>query len=223
MSSKTHRRDFYGWRVVSAAFVLAVFGLGMGFHGPPIYLHAVREARGWSLALVSTAVTVHFLIGAVVAANLPALYRRFGISTMTKVGAISLGVGVLGWVVAIAPRQLFAVTLLNGAGWVTMGIAAINTIVSPCFVRGRPAALALACNSANIGGVIFARLWVTAIALLGFHRHRHGDHDVGARRSGVLARARADGLGAGGRYSRRDCDFDHVAVSQTAAQQAALA
>jgi hypothetical protein len=81
---------FYGWRVVGATFVLAVFGLGIGFHGPAIYLHAVHETTGWPLALISTAVTVHFLAGAVVVANLPALYRRFGIPTVTKAGAICL-------------------------------------------------------------------------------------------------------------------------------------
>ena len=52
---------FYGWRVVGAAFVLAFFGWGLGFYGPPVYLHAVREARGFSLSVVSAAVTVHFL------------------------------------------------------------------------------------------------------------------------------------------------------------------
>jgi len=84
------RQTYYGWRVVGAAFVLAVFGLGMGFHGPGIYLHALHQSRGWPLALVSTAVTVHFLVGAVVVANLPALYRGFGIPTVTKAGAIAL-------------------------------------------------------------------------------------------------------------------------------------
>jgi len=51
---------FYGWRVVEAAFVLAMFGLGIGFHGPAIYLHAVHERTGWPLGLVSAAVTFHF-------------------------------------------------------------------------------------------------------------------------------------------------------------------
>ena len=55
---------FYGWQIVGAAFVLAFFGWGLGFYGPPVYLHAVREARGFSLAVVSTAVTVHYLAGA---------------------------------------------------------------------------------------------------------------------------------------------------------------
>ena len=53
MTAQQISGTFYGWRVVAAVFVSAVFGLGMGFHGPPIYLLAVREARGWSLALVA--------------------------------------------------------------------------------------------------------------------------------------------------------------------------
>src|SRR5689334_5101537 len=92
---------FYGWRVVGAAFVLAVFGWGLGFYGPPVFLHAVREARGWPLALVSTAITVHFLIGAITVANLPRLYRRFGIAAITKAGALSIGAGVIAWAVAL--------------------------------------------------------------------------------------------------------------------------
>src|ERR1700674_854768 len=112
-----HARGFYGWRVVGGAFVLAVFGWGMGFYGPPVYLHAVRDARNWPLALVSTAVTVHFLIGAAVVANLPAVYRRFGVTMVTKAGALLLGLGTCGWAMAAAPWQLFLATLLSGAGW----------------------------------------------------------------------------------------------------------
>ena len=159
---------FYGWRVVVAAGVLAVFGWGLGFYGPPVYLHAVREARGWSLTLVSTAVTVHFLVGAAVVANLPRLYRRFGVPTVTKAGAVALALGIFGWAVAREPWQLFAATLLSGVGWVTMGAAAVNAIVSPWFVRARPAALSSAYNGSSVGGIIFSPLWVLAIDLVGF-------------------------------------------------------
>jgi uncharacterized membrane protein len=159
---------FHGWRVIGGTFVLAVFGLGVGFHGPAVYLHALHERRGWPLALVSSAVTVHFLVGAMVVANLPALYRRFGIPAVTKAGAICLAVGVFGWAIAAAPWQLFGATLLSGAGWVTMGVAAVNAIVSPWFVRGRPAALAMAYNGGNIGGVIFSPLWAASIGAIGF-------------------------------------------------------
>jgi hypothetical protein len=159
---------FYGWRIVAAAFVLAIFGWGVGFYGPPVFLHAVREARGWPLALVSAAVTVHFLVGAVVVANLPALYRRFGVPTITSAGALSLAAGVIGWAAAQAPWQLFAATLLSGAGWVAMGAAAVNAIIAPWFVRTRPSALAMAYNGASVGGIVFSPLWVAAIKLAGF-------------------------------------------------------
>ena len=79
MASGT-KATFYGWHVVAAVFVLATFGWGLGFYGPPVYLHAVHESRGWSLNVVSTAVTVHFLFGAIVIANLPRLYRRSGLA-----------------------------------------------------------------------------------------------------------------------------------------------
>jgi MFS family permease len=159
---------FYGWRVVGAAFIVAIFGWGLGFYGPPVYLHAVRELRGWSLALVSVAVTAHFLIGAIVVATLPKLYRRFGVSAVTKAGALSLGAGVTGWAVAQAPWQLLAATLLSGAGWAAMGAAAVNQIVSPWFIRARPAALSMAYNGASVGGIVFSPLWVAAIALMSF-------------------------------------------------------
>ena len=160
--------SFYGWRVVAAAFVIAVFGWGVGFYGPPVYLEAVRQARGWSVALVSGAVTLHFLAGVLVVANLPALHRRFGLRAVTLAGAILLAVGVLGWSLARIPAQLYVATLLTGAGWPALGAAAVNAIVSPWFARRRPAALSAAYNGASIGGVVFSPLWVALIGWLGF-------------------------------------------------------
>jgi MFS family permease len=168
MTAAPKQSTFYGWRVVAASFVLAVFGWGLGFYGPPIYLHAVEEARGWPLALVSTAVTVHFLVGAVFTANLPQLYGRFGVPAITKAGAVSLAGGVVGWAVAEAPWQLLVATFFSGAGWIAMSAAAINAIIAPWFVRARPAALSTAYNGASVGGVVFSPLWVAAITFLGF-------------------------------------------------------
>ena len=107
---------FFGWRVVAGAFVLAVFGWGLGFYGPPVFLHAVQETRGWSTVLVSTAVTVHFLVGAIVVANLPGLYRRFGLPAVTRTGAVVLALGVVSWAVATAARDLVQRRGLGGDG-----------------------------------------------------------------------------------------------------------
>ena len=144
MIAERIRQPFFGWVVVWAAFVTAIFGWGVGFYGPPVFLKAVQDAHGWSVSLVSAAVTLHFLFGAVVVASLPRLHRRFGLPAVTTTGAASLAVGVLGWSLAREPWQLFLATALSGGGWVTLGAAAINAMVSPWFVRRRPAALSTA-------------------------------------------------------------------------------
>jgi hypothetical protein len=159
---------FYGWHVVAAAFVVAVFGWGVGFYGPPVYLEAVRQARGWPITLVSGAVTLHFLSGVGIIASLPTLHRRFGLPTVTVAGAVVLALGVLGWAFAQAPWQLYGAALLSGAGWPALGAAAVNAIVAPWFLAKRPAALSMAYNGASIGGVIFSPLWVALIGGVGF-------------------------------------------------------
>lgn len=166
MSSEA--RGFYGWRVVYAALVLGVFGWGCGFYGPPVFLSVIRESRGWSLILISAAVTVHYLVGALTGANLPALHRRLGAVLITRMGTLSMAAGIIGWALAISPWQLFVAAALSGVGWGTMSAAALNAIVSPWFERGRPAALGMAYNGGSVGGIIFSPLWVAAIGGLGF-------------------------------------------------------
>jgi MFS family permease len=160
------------WRAVWSAFALAMFGWGVGFCGPPVYLPTVIERTGWPLSLVSMAVTVHFLLGAIVIANLPALYRRLGISRVTSAGALILAAGGIGWAVAATPSQLFAAAILSGVGWVAMRAAAVNAIVAPWFERARPAALATVYNGASIGGLVFTRLWVASSDTLASSRQR---------------------------------------------------
>jgi len=161
-------RPFFGPWVVRGAFVLAMFGWGLGFYGPPVYLHAVIERTGWSLAWVSAAVTLHFLFGAWVVAQLPRWHARFGVGRVAVAGACAATLGVLGWALSSAPWQLMVAALLSGGGWVTMGAVAVNAAIAPWFERTRPAALAKAYNGASIGGVVFSPLWVALIGAMGF-------------------------------------------------------
>ena len=69
-------RRFFGWRVVYGAFTVAFFSWGLGFYGPPIYLQTLHESRGWSIPLVSAAITAHYLVSAVFITR-PRRARRF--------------------------------------------------------------------------------------------------------------------------------------------------
>src|ERR1700754_2292278 len=126
----TKADGFYGWRVVQAAFVLAMFGWGLGFFGMPIFLSTIREAHGWPLVLISAAISLHFLTGALVGANLPALHRRFGASAFTKAGVATMAAGLTMWSTATPPCPLFVPALSGGGGWATMSAAALNALVS---------------------------------------------------------------------------------------------
>lgn len=159
---------FFGPQVVRAAFVMAVFGWGVGFYGPPIYLHAVMQRTGWPLVQVSSIVTLHFLAGVLVIAWLPRLHQRFGLPAMVTAGALLTAVGVFGWAVAEQPWQLVLAALTSGIGWVNLGAVTVNAVVARWHQRTRPLALARAYNGASIGGVLFAPLWVALIAQLGF-------------------------------------------------------
>ncbi|CAM3654850.1 MFS transporter [Bordetella sputigena] len=159
---------FFGSKVVAATFVVAVFGWGVGFYGPPVYLQDVLRRGVADVAMASAAVTFHFVLGAFVVANLPRLYRRFGVPRITVLGAALLALGVHGWAIAATPAQLFVAAAFSGAGWVAMGAAAVNALIAPWYALRRPAALGMAYNGASMGGVLFSPLWVLLIDRMGF-------------------------------------------------------
>jgi MFS family permease len=162
------RRVFFGWHVVATAFAIAVFAWGLGFYGPSVFLRTLHAERGWSIAVVSAAISAHFVLSAGLVAYLPDAHQRFGIVVTTRVGAAALACGTLAWALAYQPWQLFGAAIISGAGWAATSGAAINAIIVPWFERKRAVALAMAYNGASVGGVLFVPLWVTLIAAVGF-------------------------------------------------------
>jgi MFS family permease len=161
-------RLFFGWKVVGAAFFVAAFAWGFGFYGPPVFLAALHRSHGWSIALISAAITTHYLLSAVLVAFLAEIHQRLGLATTTRLGAASLAGGVVCWSLAASPWQLFAASLLTGAGWAMTSGAAIAAIVAPWFERRLGFALGLAFNGASVGGILFTPLWAALIERLGF-------------------------------------------------------
>ncbi len=155
------------WKVVCVAFVVAVFGWGLGFYGPAVYLPTLHAIHGWSIATLSTAVTAHYLLSAVLIAGLPEAYRRFGVDKVTIAGAILAGAGAIAWAHVHQPWQLVPALMLSGAGWAATSGAALNAMVAPWFDRDRPKAISMAFNGASVGGILFAPLWMALISVFG--------------------------------------------------------
>src|SRR5467141_1065962 len=55
---------YHGWLVVAAAFLVALYGFGLGFYGPGIYLVALKALHGWPTSELSSAITTYYVLGA---------------------------------------------------------------------------------------------------------------------------------------------------------------
>jgi hypothetical protein len=96
MNAKTATVRFPSWSVAWAAFAIAAFSWGMGFYGLSVFLQILHLTRGWPVAIISSAITVHFLLSALIITRLPKIHRSWGIALTTTVGAL-LSAGVLAW------------------------------------------------------------------------------------------------------------------------------
>src|SRR5881227_3066520 len=90
-------KRFFGWSVAWSAFTIAVFAWGIGFYGPSVFLQALHASHGWPVSQISMAMTVHFLLSAVVIACLPDIHRRLGIARATFLGAVATAAGLVLW------------------------------------------------------------------------------------------------------------------------------
>jgi hypothetical protein len=55
---------FYGWWIVAVCLVAALIGNALGLFGAGVYLHAITVAKGWPTGLVSGAVTLFYVVSA---------------------------------------------------------------------------------------------------------------------------------------------------------------
>ena len=65
------------WRVVFACFVAAVFAWGFGFYAHGIYLVELQRAHGWSTGFISSVVTAHYVLGALLLPRIAEAIGRF--------------------------------------------------------------------------------------------------------------------------------------------------
>ena len=163
-------RYFYGWNVVGATFVMALFSFGLGFYGLSVYVATLQRLHGWSAAAVSAPVTVYYVAGALLTMVIGGVYERFGPRAVVAVGSLAMAVGLAALGLVTRPWQLYPVFLVMALGWGSTSGAAINIILAPWWERRRGLAVSIAFNGATLGGVIVTPMLIPLIAALGFPR-----------------------------------------------------
>jgi MFS family permease len=159
---------YHGWLIVGAAFVIAVFGFGIGFYGPGVYLVALRARYDWSAAQISSAITAYYLVGATLTFFAGAIFARLGARLVVAFGAIAMASGALMFALVEHLWQVYAAFLLMAPGWAAMSGAAINIIVAPWFEKRRGMAVGFAFNGSSAGGAIITPLLILMIHHFGY-------------------------------------------------------
>ena len=163
-------RYFYGWNVVGATFVMAVFSFGLGFYGLTVYVATLQRLHGWSASAVSAPVTVYYVAGALLTASIAGLYERFGPRAVVAGGSVAMAAGIAALGIVTQPWQLYPAFLVMSVGWGAMSGAAINIILAPWWERRRGLVVNIAFNGATLGGVIVAPALIPLIDAVGFTR-----------------------------------------------------
>jgi MFS family permease len=162
-------RLYHGWLIVGVAFLVALFGFGLGFYGPGIYLVALRARFGWSAADIAAAISVYYVLGATLLFFFVGqAFERHGVRRVVTAGTLALTAGLAALTFATKLWHVHAAFAVMSIGWATMSGAAINIIVAPWFERRRGLAVSLALNGASAGGVVMAPLLVFLIDRFGF-------------------------------------------------------
>src|SRR5262245_19451186 len=107
MSSYLQPRIFYGWWIVLACGLVAVIDWSLGVFGMGVYIHALSGQRGFSIGLVSTAVTLSFLVNAACLIRVGTATAELGPKPVIAVGTVILAVSVAGLGLCSESWQLF--------------------------------------------------------------------------------------------------------------------
>ncbi|MFT4096763.1 MAG: MFS transporter [Rhodoblastus sp.] len=166
--SEEHSRAYRGWRMVAVCFVVATLAWGFGFYGQGVYLAHLLQLRGWSLSLVSGAVTGFYFVSALMVAFVADWMGRFGAPRVVAGGMVATGAATAALGLAREPWQLYAVYLLMSLGWASTSLAAITTILGMWFSARRGLAVSLALTGASAGGILVVPALQALIDARGF-------------------------------------------------------
>lgn len=159
---------FYGWRIVWACLFIAFIAWSFALYGPSVYIYALSETTGWSVGLISMALTFSFLINAFSIGFVGSIIGRHGPQVIMAVGAVLMALGIAAIGQITRPWQAFIAFPLMGLGWSCLSTIAISASVAPWFERLQGKAISVAFLGASLGGMLGIPITLLLVSWLGF-------------------------------------------------------
>jgi MFS family permease len=124
-------RIFHGWWIVIVCLFATLVGNALGLFGAGVYLHQVISKNGWQTGLISGAVTLFYVVSALLLIPVGSGINRVGPRPIIMLGTVAMAGGVA-WVgQAVAPWQVYLAFLLMGIGWACLSTTAVATTLAP--------------------------------------------------------------------------------------------
>lgn len=161
---------FHGWKVVAACFCIAIVAWTLGLFGASVYLQTITAAHGWAIAGVSSAITLFYLVAALLQPVVGRAFDRYGPRLPMTVGALSMGAGAALIGQVSAPWQLYPCFVLIGVGWSTLSTTGISATVAPWFERHQGRSITLAITGASIAAIAGVPALLGLVSALGLAR-----------------------------------------------------
>ncbi len=170
---------YYGWVIVAVVFIAEFVASGVGGLVAPLFFKPMTEDMGWSLTMVTGAVTAQTIASAGIDPFLGAIVDRFGARPIMLGGAVVAGLGLLLLTQITEIWQFWILYAGVGAlGLHEMGGFTGPVLITKWFVRFRGRAMALSTLGTTLGGMVMAPVLGVLIATIGW-RHTWGYMGLG--------------------------------------------
>ena len=159
---------FHGWWMVWGCLLVAVVAWSFALYGPSVYLPTLSKLHGWSIGMVSSALTLSFLVNATVLGLVGSTIQRIGPGPVMLTGSavMALGLASMGQVSEV--WQVYGSFALMGLGWSCLSTTSITSSLAPWFERYQGRAVSTALLGASIGGMVGVPFLLFLIHALGF-------------------------------------------------------
>ena len=163
------QKTFHGWWMVAGCMAVAIVAWSFALYGPSVYLHTISQTHQWSIGLVSSALTLSFLVNASVLSFVGSAISRHGPRIVMALGAAVMATGFIAMSQISKVWHVYASFALMGLGWSCLSTTAITSSLAPWFERHQGRAVSTALLGASIGGMVGVPTLLALIAWLGFN------------------------------------------------------
>lgn len=148
---------FYGWVIVATVFVAEFVAAGVGTFAVPLFFQPMSQELGWSLTMMTGALTAQAIVYAGISPFLGQILDRFGARPVMLVGALFAGGGLilLGGIQEIW-QFWFLYAGVGALGLHEMGGFTGPVLITKWFVRLRGRAMAFGTMGTTIGAMVMA-------------------------------------------------------------------